>query len=157
MFDVIDAYANSTWDSLEEERYRALETYFKNNRDGLILYKRRNIDLPVPPDGVVYRNCGAMESNIFSLVGRRMKRRRTNWSISGGNNMARLLTLKATGRLSESMTGFLPEKFDEIIQVQLSAAKSPARVGKGYNGFAKAEIPSALPWMKEIFRIKTLV
>jgi len=157
MFNVIDAYANSTGDPLEEERYRALETYFKNNRDGLILYKRRGLDLPAPPKGIVYRNCGAMESNIFSLIGRRMKRRRTNWSISGGNNMARLLTLKATGRLSEAVTGFLPEKFDQVIQTPLSAAKSPASVGKGYNGFAKAEIPSSLPWMKDIFRIKPLV
>ena len=156
MFDVIDAYANSTGDPQEEQHYRVLETYFKNNRDGLILYKRRDLDLPEPPDGVVYRNCGAMESNIFSLIGRRMKRRRTNWSISGGNNMARLLTLKATDRLSEIVTGFLPEKFDEIIQTPLSAAKSPARVGKGYNGFTHATIPASQKWMKDIFALKPI-
>jgi len=153
----IDALANSMEDETKEADLRGLHTYFFNNRDGLILYKRRGLDLPEPPEGLVYRGCGAMESNIFSIIGRRMKRRRTNWSIRGGNNMARLLTLKTTNRLSEAVTGFLPEQFDQIVQTPLSAASLPASTGKGYNGFSKAEIPANLPWMKEIFRIKPLV
>jgi len=156
MFDVIDAYANSTDDPLVEKSYRELESYFQNNRDGLILYKRRCVDLPEPPEGVVYRRCGAMESNIFSLIGRRMKRRRTNWSINGGNNMARLLTLKATKRIKEAVSGLLPEKFEQIVQTPLSAAQSPNRVGKGYNGFAHAAIPPSQKWMKDIFALKPI-
>jgi len=160
MFDVIDAYANSVGDEQEEKRVRALETYFQNNRDGLISYKRRGLDLPEPPHGLVYRNCGAMESNIFSLIGRRMKRRRTNWSINGGNNMARLLTLKATGRLSRAMSAFapmcLPAQYSQPVETILSAAKSPHRVGKGYNGFHHASIPASLPFMKDIFSLKPL-
>ena len=155
MFEVIDAYANSTDDPLAEKLYRELETYFQNNRDGLISYKRQGIDLPEPPEGVVYRNCGAMESNIFSLIGRRMKRRRTNWSISGGNNMARMLTLKITRRLKEAVTGFLPETFEQPIQTPLSAAKSPSRIGKGYNGFTQATIPPSQKWMKDLFAPKS--
>ena len=161
MLDVIDAYANSTGDEKEEKRVRELETYFRNNRDGLISYKRQGLDLPEPPDGLVYRNCGAMESNIFSLIGRRMKRRRANWSIGGGNNMARLLTLKATGRLSRAMSAFapmcLPEQYNQPFETILSAAKSPQRVGKGYNGFRHAPIPASLPFMKDIFSLKPLI
>jgi len=156
MFEVIDAYANSTDDPLVEKSYRELETYFQNNRDGLILYKRRGLDLPEPPEGIVYRRCGAMESNIFSLIGRRMKRRRTNWSVNGSNNMARMLTLKATKRIKEAVTGLLPETFEQIIQIPLSAAKSPASVGKGYDGFAHATIPPSQKWMKDIFALKPL-
>ena len=160
VLEVIDAYANSTGDEKEEKHYRALETYFRNNRDGLILYKRRGLDLPGPPDGLVYRNCGAMESNIFSLIGRRMKRRRANWSIDGGNNMARVLTLKATGRLSRALSSFatmcLPEQYTQPVETILSAAKSPQRVGKGYNGFRHAAIPASLPFMKDIFSLKPL-
>ena len=160
MFDVIDAYANSVGDEKEEKHVRELETYFRNNRDGLISYKRRGLGLPEPPDGLVYRNCGAMESNIFSLIGRRMKRRRANWSINGGNNMARLLTLKATGRLSRAMSAFapmcLPEQYSQPVETILSAAKSPQRVGKGYNGFHHASIPAGLPFMKDIFSLKPL-
>lgn len=157
MFEAIDAYANSTDDPVVEKSYRELETYFRNNQDGLILYKRRGLDLPEAPEGTVYRNCGAMESNIFSLIGRRMKRRRTNWSIKGGNNMARMLTLKATNRLTESVTGFISETFEQIVNLPLSASQSTARIGKGYNGFRQAEIPSSLPWMKDIFCLKPLV
>jgi hypothetical protein len=98
----------------------------------------------------------AMESNIFSLIGRRMKRRRTNWSINGGNNMARLLVLKATRHLKEAVTDLLPEKFEQIIQTPLSASKSPVRVGKGYDGFAHATIPPSQKWMKDIFALKPI-
>jgi len=161
MLEVIDAYANSTGDEQEEKHYRALETYFRNNRDGLISYKRRGLELPEAPDGLVYRNGGAMESNIFSLIGRRMKRRRANWSINGGNNMARLLTLKATGRLSRAMSIFapmcLPGQYSQPVESILSAAKSPQRVGKGYNGFHHASIPANLPFMKDICSLKPLV
>ena len=161
LLDVIDAYANSVGDEAEEKHARELETYFRNNKDGLILYKRRGLDLPEPPEGLVYRNCGAMESNIFSLIGRRMKRRRANWSINGGNNMARLLTLKATGRLSRALSSFapmcLPEQYSQPVETILSAAQSPQRVGKGYNGFSHASIPAGLPFMKDIFSLKSLI
>jgi hypothetical protein len=162
MFDVIDAYANSSADEHETAHYRMLETYFKNNRDGLVSYKHRGLELPQPPEGLVYRGCGAMESNVFSLIGRRMKRRRANWSISGGNNMARLLTLKSTGRLSRALSVFspmcLPETHSQSIADDiLSVAKSHLRVGKGYNGFRHAAIPAKLPFMKEIFSLKSLI
>jgi hypothetical protein len=162
MFDVIDAYANSTGDEREAAHYRVLETYFKNNRDGLVSYKRRGLELPAPPDGLAYRGCGAMESNVFSLIGRRMKRRRANWSINGGNNMARMLTLKSTDRLRRALSVFslmwLPEKYARPVAVNvLSAAKCPQRVGKGYNGFRHAAIPVGLPFMKEIFSPMPLV
>lgn len=32
-----------------------------------------------------------MESNVFTLIGNRMKGRRACWSIDGGNNLAALL------------------------------------------------------------------
>ena len=102
-----------------------------------------------------------MESNIFSLIGRRMKRRRANWSINGGNNMARLLTLKTTGRLSRAMSAFtpmcLPEQYNQPVEPILSAAKSPQRVGKGYNGFHHASIPPNLPFLKDIAALKPLI
>jgi hypothetical protein len=89
-----------------------------------------------------------------------MKRRRANWSINGGNNMARILTLKATGLLHRTLSGFtsmcLPERYSQEIETNLSAAKSVQRVGSGYNGFKQAAIPANLPFMKEIFALKPL-
>jgi hypothetical protein len=160
LLDVIEAYSNSTEDEKERENYLNLLKYFQNNREGLILYKRRGLDLPEPPKDIEYRNCGGMESNIFSLIGRRMKRNRTNWSIRGGNNMARLLCLKATGQLSSTLFGtismVLPEKYSQTIETTLSSVKIPQRIGKGYNGFAQASIPLSQGWMKDLFAFKPI-
>ncbi len=83
-----------------------------------------------------------MESNIFSITGNRMKGRRACWSIKGGNNMARMLCLKMTGRLSEVLGTFtaitLPEKYSEELNLPLSSSQVPQSTGKGYNGFKNA-------------------
>ena len=161
LLDVIEAYSNSTEDPKEKENFITLLTYFKNNKDGLTSYKRRELDLPPSSeDDVIYRSCGAMESNVFSIIGRRMKRRRTNWSINGGNNLARLLTLKSTGKLSETLrnlvTCVLPVKYEEEIQTTFSAAQIPQFVGKGWNGFKQANISNSPQWVKNISAFKPL-
>jgi hypothetical protein len=160
LLHVIEVYALSTDDEKERENYLKLLTYFQNNKDGLISYKRRGIDLPPAPDGIEYRGCGAMESNVYTIIGHRMKHRRANWSIRGGNNLARLLTLKSTGKLSDTLRSLasivFPPQYADEVQTVLSASKSPERVGKGYNGFTKAAIPSAMKWMKDIFALKPI-
>jgi len=157
---IIAGYAECTSDMKEQENYLQLLKYFQNNKGGLVSYKRRGLDLPPPDKGVEYRGCGAMESNVYSIIGHRMKNRRASWSIHGGNNMARLLTLKATDRLGDVLSGListtLPPQYTEQVETVLSAAKVPQRVGKGYNGFTKATIPSSQKWMKDLFSIKTL-
>ena len=160
LFKVIEAYSNSTGDPKEQENYLQLLKYFQSNNDGLTSYKRRGLDLPPPSDGVEYRGCGAMESNIYTIISHRMKHRRANWSIRGGNNLARLLTLKATGKLSEVLSGLvsmtLPLKYSEEVQTVLSSSKISERIGKGYNGFSKSTIPTTLKWMKDLFALKPL-
>jgi hypothetical protein len=160
LLKVIDAYSNSTGDPKEQENYLQLLQYFQNNKDGLISYNRRGLDLPTPPDGAEYRGCGAMESNIYTIISHRMKHRRANWSIRGGNNLARLLTLKATGKLSEVVSGLvsttLSPQYAEEVQTVLSSSKISERIGKGYNGFSKSTIPTTLKWMKDLFALKPL-
>jgi len=153
----IDALANSVDDEKREAALRELYTYFNNNSHGLISYNRRGIELPEPPEGKEYRTCGAMESNVFSIIGNRMKGRRKCWSISGANNLARLLCLKSTGKLRGTISALssrMPEKYDEVITTVLSSAKIPNSVGKGWNGFNKATIPSSQKWLKNIVSIK---
>lgn len=160
LLEVIQAYANSIEDEKEQENFLTLLVYFQNNKDGLVSYKRRGLDLPPAPAGIEYRGCGAMESNVYSIIGHRMKRRRANWSIRGGNNLAKLLTLKATGKLSETLSRLasivLPERYAEEVQTVLSATKVPQREGKGYNGFAHAAIPPSQQWMKDLFTLKPI-
>lgn len=156
VFSCIEGYINSSDDEEEIKGLRALETYFSCNKMGLVAIKDRDLDLP--------KHChlGCMESNIFSIIGNRMKGRRACWSIEGGNNLARLLCLKITGKLSEQIGAIssicLSEKYAEEQTVILSAAKIPLRVGKGYNGFTQGgSFPATAnyEWLRNIGRAYT--
>ena len=155
----IETLADSMEEKEREDNLRELYTYFSNNRDGLITYNRRGVKLPDPPEGKEHRRLGAMESNVFTIIGNRMKGRRKCWSINGGNNLARLLCLKTTGKLRGTITALsshMPEKYaEEAIRV-FSSAKTEKSVGKGYNGFDSVLIPTSQKWLKAITGMKPL-
>ena len=162
LLEVIEAYANSTENETERENFLKLHEYFTNNKDYLVPCHRRGLALPQPPEGKIYRRMGTMESNVFSIIGNRMKGRRACWSIEGGNNLARLLCLKFTNKLSETLkhltSGILPERYAEELPIILSA-KVPKREGKGYNGFHKAAPFPATPdfkWLRDITAFRPL-
>jgi hypothetical protein len=158
LLHVIEVEALSTDDEDVREKYMNLHGYFQNNKDGLVPYQRRGLEIPEPPEGKEYRRMGAMESNIFTIIGNRMKGGRECWSIEGGNNLARLLCLKYTGKLRGVLSSLsatvLPERYAEEVVVEMSAAKTPLREGKGYNGFRQTLIPSTQKWLKDIAAIK---
>jgi len=157
----IDALANSVEDENRETTLRELHTYFSNNVEGLISYKQRGLDLPAAPEGKEYRSMGAMESNVFSIIGNRMKGRRRCWSVDGGNNLARLLCLKATKKLAETLQNLtsvaLPEKYAEEIITSFSSSKIAKTVGKGYAGTHKAAAPatSDYKWLRNIGALRS--
>jgi len=160
----IEALSNSVEDETERENLLALLTYFTNNKDGLVPCHRRGLNLPEPPEGIEYRRMGAMESNVFTLIGNRMKGRRACWSVNGGNNLARLLCLKATKKLSQTLQTLtsvvLPIQYTEEIITNLSPAKVAKSVGKGYNGFSKAAPSPATPeykWLRDIGALRSFV
>jgi len=159
MLHVIEVEALSTDDEDEREKYMTLHTYFENNKEGLVPVHRRGLIIPAPPKGKEYRRMGCMESNIYTIIGNRMKGGRACWSIKGGNNLARLLCLKYTHRLSTALKNLsscvLPERYVEEI-ITTSAAKIPPREGKGYNGFKQTLIPSSQKWLKDFAAIKPL-
>jgi hypothetical protein len=161
LLHVIEVHALSTDDEDERERYNSLLSYYQTNKDGLVPCHRRGLDYPEPPEGVEYRRMGTMESNIFTIIGNRMKGGRACWSTKGGNNLARLLCLKHTKKLTSTLrnltTVVLPEHYAEEIAVTMSAAKSPQREGSGYNGFKQMLIPSSMKWLKGLASIKTVV
>ncbi len=147
MFNCIEAYINCSENESEITDLKRLYTYFNSNKEGLTEIHRRGLNIPKSEDKI-YRHMGCMESNIFSVIGNRMKGRRACWSIKGGNNMARILCLKMTGKLSETLEQLtaivLPQKYADREFVYSSASKVPQKVGSGYNGFVKAgAFPSA--------------
>jgi hypothetical protein len=97
-----------------------------------------------------------MESNVFTLVANRMKGRRLCWSIDGANNLARLLCLKHTGRLTETLENLtpvsLPERYAEEIASCLSAAAIGQSAGKGYDGYHQSPAPPTpdFKWLRGI-------
>ena len=160
MLDFIETLANSVEDEAEEKDLHTLHAYFTNNKDGLVGYHRRGLKLPEPPEGKVYRRLGAMESNVFSIIGNRMKGGRACWSIDGGNNLARLLTLKHTKKLHETLNGLtnwvLPAKYAEEVTVKMTPRQIPMQAGKGYEGRHAAPFPSKpeYKWLRELGKIK---
>ena len=158
----IEACSNSVEDGAEQENLLSLLTYFQNNKDSLVPCHRRGLALPEPPEGVEYRRMGCMESNVFSLIGNRMKGRRACWSIDGGNNLARLLCLKATNKLSGVLNNLaaavLPVKYAEEITVKMTAAKAPKYDGKGYEPIRAGASPATpdFTFLRELGRISGL-
>lgn len=146
----------------ERENLLSLLSYFTNNRDALVPYHQRGLDIPKPPEGIEYRRMGCMESNIFTILGRRMKGGRACWSVGGGNNIARLLCLKATGKLSETLKSLpsvvLPEKYAEEGVSVLTSAKVAKHIGQGYNGHHQATAPatSDFKWLRGFGALRPL-
>jgi hypothetical protein len=163
----IEGYINCLDDTVEEEavekeNLESLLTYFTNNKDGLVPCHRRGFDLPEPPEGIEYRRMGAMESNVFTVIGNRMKGRRACWSVDGGDNIARLLCLRATGKLADTLETLssvcLSVKYTEEVTLKMTVSKAPKFDGKGYEPVHGGAFP-AVPeykWLREIFKIKEL-
>lgn len=62
-----------TEDEKEQKKLTKLYEYFKNNKEGLIPYQERGLNLPKPPKGIVYRNLGTMEHHVCDGAAKRMK------------------------------------------------------------------------------------
>lgn len=134
----LEMYRDSLPDDEEASQAEKLLKYFTGNKVGLLPYQEQGIELPKNPDGLVYKNMGTMENHIWSVIAKRMKHNHTNWSISGGNNMAKILAKKCSGRLNEVTEKLHYNIFetDKIVEIQkeiLSAKQATKTLGKGYN------------------------
>lgn len=125
--DLLIEYTN---DEDEFKKLEKLYNYLNNNREGLIPYMLRNLELPKLPDGIIYRGMGTMESNVCIVITLRMKNRKMSWSEKGGNNLARLLTARTDGSLYEQLDRIFDDTVsddmleDMIVVIQLSAAQA---------------------------------
>jgi len=121
----------------EKTKLRELYTYLSENKEGILPYTERGLSIPTPPQGVIYRTLGTMEHHICDIIAQRMKHRKASWSIKGGENLAKVLTVKINRTLYDTVTKIsktvLPEKYSkEIINEVLSASRAPKKDGKGY-------------------------
>ena len=73
--DCLEAYINSSNDEQEIAKLKELQKYYSENREALPGYYDRGIKIPETRQlGVVHNaRLGSMESNVFTLLGNRMK------------------------------------------------------------------------------------
>ena len=156
----IEGMINTEPDPAVQNQYKELLNYFTNNRDGLLSAYERDIKIPetIIPGTVHHARLGSMESNVFTIIGNRMKGRRACWSVQGAANLANLLCLHYTTGLSGMFNGMqaaLPEVAPAIDRGPLSAAKVPLSEGKGYEYRKQADVAN-VPWLHDISRYRSL-
>lgn len=133
----------------DEKVFNKLTTlydYLVSNRDGLVPYHmREDIKMPTPPEGIEYRSLGTMEHNICDVIAQRMKGRKMSWSISGADNLAKILSEKFSNRLFETVDkiyrNIIPNEFIETINISLPLTAS--KVNKGTRKSKIYKCPSA--------------
>ena len=153
LLDCLEAQINSVEDEDEKKSLVELYRYYSENRNALTNVYDRGIPIPDTraPGEIHHARLGSMESNVFTLIGNRMKDRRACWSINGANNMALLLGLSHT-------TGFdslfmapepLPDTEPEFVDTgaPLSASKVPLTEGNGNEFYNHATLPS-VKWLR---------
>ncbi|NLN48901.1 MAG: ISLre2 family transposase [Clostridiales bacterium] len=120
----------------EKIKLKGLYDYLCGNKEGLLPYTEKGLNIPDPPEGVIYRSLGTLEHHICDIIAQRMKNRKVSWSIKGGENLVKVLTTKINQNLYGTVTKIskimLPEKYTNEITEVLSAAKAPKKDGKGY-------------------------
>ena len=156
----LEAMINSVDDPIKEAKLKELYVYYKNNQDALIDYYGRGIEIPPTREpGVIHHaRLGSMESNVFTLIGNRMKGRRANWSINGANHLASILCAYHTTGMG-SLFGrreILPEPKEGMMEnTPISAAKVQKEVGQGYVPEHASTLPN-ITWLKQISSLKPL-
>ena len=138
MLEYIQFYATrvASQDEHDKSRKKAMELYqYLNNKDGLLPYDKRGINIPAPEKGILYKGMGIQETQNCTVITLRMKHRRMRWSVNGANNLAKALYRKENRELVETIDRYtdglvFTMQMQEIIET-LSAAKAPKKDGKG--------------------------
>lgn len=137
--EYIQAYANSVETPMETDKRskdaRELYKYLNNNRQNLLPYNRRGIELPKPAEGILFGGMGVQENQNCTILTMRMKHRRMRWSTNGANNLAKILCSKENKELYKTIESFTdglicPLKAEGMNE-PLSAGQVPKTAGKG--------------------------
>lgn len=158
LLECLEAQINSVSDPAEIEKLKELQSYYRENKDSLLSYYDRNIIIPETrePGTIHHARLGSMESNVFTLIGNRMKGRRACWSEKGANNLAVLLCQRHTVGFENLFAALpsLPRKEPEFIDTLplYSADKIPRREGKGYEWKDRLTISGTTSWLSRFLK-----
>ena len=133
----IETYRDSV-SGKDSENAEKLLDYLRNNRDGLIPYKDRGLNIPEPPEGIEYRNMGTQENHNFTIITARMKNNRTSWSLDGATNMAKVLTEIENNTLEMTVQKYFERtqsenlmSVHEVAKEKISVCQTPKTEGHG--------------------------
>lgn len=153
LLECLDAQINSISDPSEIEKLRELQRYYTENKESLLGYFDRDIPIPKTREpGVVHHaRLGSMESNVFTLIGNRMKGRRACWSEAGANNLVLLLCQRHTVGFEGLFAKLpqLPAKEPEFVDTLplLGASKIADTEGRGYELPNRLTISGTTGWL----------
>ena len=155
LIDCLEAYINSSENEQEIAKLKELQSYYSENREALPGYYDRGIKIPeTRQPGVVHHvRLGSMESNVFTLIGNRMKGRRACWSIDGVNNLAALFC-KAHSTAEADLVTLKQSTLNKLNHIKQSAGSTPKVDGKGREYPLSGTLSVKLPDIAEIGRIK---
>ena len=158
LLECLEAQINSVSDPAEIEKLKELQSYYRENKSSLLSYYDRDIAIPETREpGVIHHaRLGSMESNVFTLIGNRMKGRRACWSEKGANNLAVLLCQRHTVGFENLFAALptIPRKEPEFVDTLplYSADKIPKREGKGYEWQDRLTISGTTSWLSRFLK-----
>ena len=150
----IEAQINSVADEQEKALLKELYSYYANNKDALLGYYDRGITIPPTrlPGEIHHARLGSMESNVFTLIGNRMKGRRACWSENGANNLALILCAYHTTGMENLFSVTVPASTvtneTPSMDTKASAGNTPAAEGHGYCFWSSGSISAA--WARNV-------
>ena len=136
----------------EKEKLKELLSYYSENQNALTDYFSRGVPIPSTrlPGLIHHAKLGSMESNIYTIIGKRMKGGRACWSMRGGNHLAILLCAYYTDKQFHAVPIPLPEQSEQ--HQTLSAAKIKETVEKGYEMPHNIHFPPDFKLVREFSR-----
>lgn len=158
LLDCLEAQINSLSETAEIEKLKELQSYYQENKASLLSYYDRDIAIPETrkPGVIHHARLGSMESNVFTLIGNRMKGRRACWSEKGANNLAVLLCQRHTVGFENlfAVLSPLPQKEPEFVDPLplYGANKIPTKEGKGYEYQDRLTISGTTGWINSFLK-----
>ena len=147
--DELVDYAQMYFDSIstneetdEETKAEELLGFLITHKDQLAKYDARDIAIPEPPGGIIYKSMGVQENQNCTVITLRMKGKRKRWAENSAANMVRLLYYRENKDLLDAVDRYTDgavwtEPLKKKLNKPLSAAKVDLVDGRGNNRYVE--------------------
>lgn len=110
----------------ELEKVKELESYLKNNEEGLLRYQYKlgYKEEQLEENKESLPSLGSEESHMFCVCRDRMKKNRTSWSLEGAEAMLKVIMNKMNGTINEVITNRATEKIIEELNQRIPEPKT---------------------------------